>query len=57
LVLRWSVVDQTGQDDGIGIDDLSFSAAAVPEPSSIVLAVAAALGALGIWRRKRASMN
>jgi len=39
LVLRWNAQDITGQDDGLGIDNLSFSAAAVavPEPASALL--------------------
>jgi hypothetical protein len=39
LVLRWNAQDITGQDDGLGIDNLFFSAstAAVPEPASALL--------------------
>jgi hypothetical protein len=54
LVLRWSGQDQTGNDDGIGIDTLSFTAA-VPEPTSFSLfAIAMTLGAFA-RRRSRQS--
>jgi hypothetical protein len=35
------------------IDNLSFGAAAVPEPSSIIMTSVGGLMALGIWRRRR----
>jgi len=50
LLLRWNGQDVTGQDNGLSIDDLSFSAG-VPEPSSLALA---ALGLLATgWVRRR----
>jgi hypothetical protein len=43
LVLRWATSEMSGQDDGLGIDDLSFSAA-VPEPSTLLLGSLAVVG-------------
>ncbi|MBX3435101.1 MAG: hypothetical protein KF847_17425 [Pirellulales bacterium] len=54
LMLRWSGQDLSGQDDGLAIDDLRFSASAVPEPGSIALA-GLVLGALTIVDRRRRS--
>jgi len=55
LVLRWSAQDQSGQDDGLAIDNLSFQANAVPEPSSIALALFGAVGVVAaVWRRRMA---
>lgn len=48
LVLRWSDVDDPGNDDGLAIDDLVLS---VPEPSSILMLGLGACGA-GIFRRR-----
>ncbi len=48
LVLQWSAQDITGQDDGLGIDDLVFSAA-VPAPSTAI----AVFAGLGITARRR----
>ena len=42
LLLRWNGQDITGQDDGLAIDNLSFTAA-VPEPTTLSLAAAASL--------------
>jgi len=56
LVLKWSAPDLTGQDDGLGIDNLSFQANAVPEPSSIALALFGAVGVVAAaWRRRVAN--
>jgi PEP-CTERM motif len=35
------------------VTDLEVGALSVPEPSSLVLAVVAALAGLGVWARKR----
>jgi len=51
LVLRWDGKDVTGQDNGLAIDNLSFSAG-VPEPTGAVLAGVAAI-VLGAVRRRR----
>ncbi|MBL9125929.1 MAG: PEP-CTERM sorting domain-containing protein [Planctomycetaceae bacterium] len=54
LVLKWNSVELSGQDDGLAIDNLSFSA--VPEPSSFALAAVGLVGAAGIvWRRRRSA--
>jgi hypothetical protein len=49
LLLRWSGQDVTGQDDGLAIDDLSFTA--VPEPATWAIAFIAAMGAMLVRRR------
>src|SRR5262245_17559235 len=43
LTFRWNGFDISGQDDGLAIDNVSFSAD-VPEPSSILCAIMAAVG-------------
>jgi hypothetical protein len=48
LILRWSAAQDSGQDDGLAIDNLSFS---IPEPSSFLIALVAA-ASLAL-RRKR----
>lgn len=54
LVLKWTSDEASGQDDGLAIDNLSFSA--VPEPSSFALAAVGLVGAAGIvWRRRRSA--
>jgi hypothetical protein len=52
LWIRWSDINDTGRDQGMGLDDLSFSAdvAAVPEPASFALALIACL--IGLARRR-----
>ena len=50
LIIRWTGQDLTGQDDGLAIDGLSFSAA-VPEPASLVSAVVAGIALFGLRRR------
>jgi large repetitive protein len=51
LALRWSVNDASGQDNGMGIDDLSFRA--VPEPSSLAMAALGSMGVSGSLLRRR----
>ncbi|MBX7168973.1 MAG: PEP-CTERM sorting domain-containing protein [Pirellulales bacterium] len=53
LVLRWTAQDQSGQDDGIGIDNLSFAAHPVPEPASMALAMSGAVALVGLALRRR----
>ena len=54
LVLRWLAQDLSGQDDGLGIDNLTFSAAAIPEASTLCLVGAsAATLSLGLLRRRK----
>jgi hypothetical protein len=51
LWLRWKDASDAGADDGLGIDNLNFSAVVgVPEPSSLSLL---AVGALGYVARRR----
>lgn len=49
LILRWRGQDLTGQDDGLAIDGVTFTAA-VPEPASMALLGA---GAMLLLRRRR----
>jgi hypothetical protein len=51
LFVRWTGVDVTGQDDGLSIDNLTFSAA-VPEPASLALVGLAICGLVGTLRRR-----
>jgi hypothetical protein len=50
LMLRWSGEDLSGQDNGLAVDGLSFSAA-VPEPATCVLGMLAAFGLVSLRRR------
>ena len=52
LWLRWDDINNAGNDHGLAIDNLSFSATATPEPSVLVLAGVAATGLLVFRRRK-----
>jgi hypothetical protein len=49
--LRWADLNNTGNDHGLGIDNLSFSAA-VPEPSTFAL-IGLVLAGLTAGRRFR----
>jgi hypothetical protein len=50
LVLQWVGQDLSGQDHGLGIDNLNFSA--IPEPSTYaLLAALATMGAVSLRRR------
>lgn len=56
LVLRWAMSEGTGQDNGMGIDNVEFTAQAVPEPSTFVLGAMALVGLIGYRvRRQRAA--
>ncbi len=37
LVIRWEDIDNSGSDDGLGIDDFSFSASAVAAPTQLAI--------------------
>jgi hypothetical protein len=52
LWLRWVEVNDSGDDHGLAIDNLTFTAA-VPEPRLSGLAVGTGLLALAVWRRQR----
>ncbi|MBL8066548.1 MAG: PEP-CTERM sorting domain-containing protein [Chthonomonadaceae bacterium] len=49
--IRWTDINDTGNDHGLGIDDIVFSATPVPEPATMV-ALVMGVGAL-VARRKR----
>jgi hypothetical protein len=49
LWLRWTDINNSGNDHGLAIDDVSFSAQ-IPEPASCTLFLIGALGFLGIRR-------
>ncbi len=58
LWLRWSDINDTGNDHALAIDDLSFSAqaASVPEPASIsIFGVGLGMLGIGFLRRRRSS--
>ena len=56
LVLRWAMSEGTGQDNGMGIDNVEFTAQVVPEPSTLVLGAIALVGLIGYRvRRQRRS--
>ncbi len=52
LWLRWNDIQIPSTDHGLGIDDLAFSAAQVPEPSSLAL-LGLGVASLGALRRAR----
>ncbi|MBS1715370.1 MAG: hypothetical protein JST30_13655 [Armatimonadetes bacterium] len=49
LWIRWTDVNDTGNDHGLGIDSVRFTATVVPEPFSLL----ASLGAVGALLRRR----
>jgi hypothetical protein len=56
LILRWVIDQESGQDAGLAIDNLSLTAnaAPIPEPSGLVIAGLGLMGLLGFRRRRRA---
>jgi len=52
IFLRWRDIDDSGNDHALAVDDFSFAASVVPEPSTAALAGLAAFG-LVCWRRVR----
>ncbi len=51
IFLRWLDIDDSGNDHGLGVDDLSVSfSTVVPEPSTAALSL---LGLVGLWIRRR----
>lgn len=53
LVLRWSGVDLSGQDDALAIDTFRFTGHPIPEPSMMLLASLALLSLAAYARRKQ----
>jgi PEP-CTERM motif len=53
LWIRWSDRNDSGNDHGLGIDDLSFAVSAVPEPGALALMLAG-LATVGFIARRRA---
>ena len=52
LWVRWVDLNDTGNDHGLAIDNLSFSVTAVPEPDTLALWLAG-LGAIAVVARRR----
>jgi hypothetical protein len=50
LWIRWADTNDAGNDHGLAIDDLQFSASVIPEPSSCLLL---GLAAVTLRRRRR----
>ena len=53
LWIRWIERNDVGSDQGLAIDDLSFSVTAVPEPSQTAMLLAGGLAVLALTRRRR----
>jgi hypothetical protein len=53
LWLRWTDINDPGNDDGLAIDNFSFTATAVPEPSTMALAGLGLAAILGFRRSNR----
>jgi PEP-CTERM motif len=51
LMLRFTDIDNGGADQGMSIDNFSFSA--VPEPSTLLLGSLVSIGLVGVFRRRR----
>jgi hypothetical protein len=54
LWLRWTDINDAGNDHGLAIDEFSFWASAIPEPS---VAGLVGLGTLGLARRRRSRFD
>lgn len=54
LWIRWTDLNDAGNDHGLAVDNFSFSSRPVPEPASLA---ALGLGALGLLRRKSRSIK
>ncbi len=52
LWIRWTDIDNAGNDHGLAIDNVRFSVTAVPEPSTYAMLLAG-LGAVGFMARRR----
>ncbi len=52
IFIRWLDIDDSGNDHGLAVDDFSFSASVVPEPSAAALIGLASFGLI-CWRRTR----
>ncbi|MFO0849410.1 MAG: PEP-CTERM sorting domain-containing protein [Gemmataceae bacterium] len=52
LILYWVDPDHTGNDHGLGIDDLRVAFTPVPEPATVLGIAAAGLGAVRLARRR-----
>lgn len=52
LWIRWGDKNDSGDDHGLAIDDLKFSAIGVPEPASCLMAFVGLLGAAAVRRRR-----
>jgi len=51
LVIRWTAGQEVGQDNGLAVDNVTFSASAVPEPTTWALLGIGAAGAFALRRR------
>jgi PEP-CTERM motif len=54
LWLRWADRNDTGNDHGLALDNLTFSVSAIPEPGTLAMLLAG-LGAVGFIARRRSA--
>ena len=52
IFLRWTDPDESGNDMGLAVDDLTLTMTVVPEPSSVALIGLGMLGFIGFLRRR-----
>lgn len=52
LWIRWTDINNSGNDHGLSVDDLTFVATGIPEPGSLVLAGFGLLASLVVSRRR-----